>query len=141
DGQDLVRRDIARGEQVRDPVGEHPRLPRPGAGHDEQRAALVHDGSALFRIESVEESIYREGGHLHSVGGRAAKTPDPGAYGARNGQYQEAFRLSGPGRGSTVTRNPPEVRIRTSARAPPRTGRVRTRELPNVARKPHPVGP
>src|SRR5262249_13465333 len=140
DGQDLVRRDIARGEQVRDPVGEHPGLPRAGAGHDEQRAALVHHGSALFRIESVEESIYREGGHLHSVGASADKSSERGACGALNGQSQEAFRLSGTGRGSTVTRNTPEVRIRTSARDPPRTGRVRTRELPNVARKPHPVG-
>ena len=59
-----MRRDIARGEQVGDPVGEHAGLPRARAGHDEQRAALVHHGSALLRIESVEEGIYREGGHL-----------------------------------------------------------------------------
>jgi hypothetical protein len=47
--------------------------PRARARHDEQRAALVHDGSALLRIESVEEGVYREGGHLNRVGGRADK--------------------------------------------------------------------
>ena len=59
-----MRRDVARGEQVRDPVGEHPGLPRARAGHDEQRAALVHHGSTLLRIQSVEEGVNREGGHL-----------------------------------------------------------------------------
>jgi hypothetical protein len=33
----------------------------------------VHDGSALLRIESVEEGIYREGSHVLSVGGSADK--------------------------------------------------------------------
>jgi hypothetical protein len=79
DGQDLVRRDVARGEQVRDPVGEHPGLPRARAGHDEQRAALVYHGSTLLRIESVEEGIYREGGHVNRVGGRADKSSGRGA--------------------------------------------------------------
>ena len=73
DGQDLVRRHVPRGQQVGDPVGEHAGLPRARARHDEQRAALVHDGSALLRIESVEEGVYREGGHPHRVGGRADK--------------------------------------------------------------------
>ena len=76
DGQDLVRRHVARGEQVSDPVGEHAGLPRTRAGHDEQRAALVHHGSALLWIESVKECIYREGGHLHSVGGRTDKNSE-----------------------------------------------------------------
>ena len=73
DGQDLVRRHVPRGQQVGDPVGEHPGLARARAGHDKQRAALVHDGSALLRIESVEKGIYREGGHLHRVGARTDK--------------------------------------------------------------------
>ena len=76
DGQDLVRRDIARGEQVGDPVGEHPGLPGARAGHDEQRAALVHHGSTLLRIESVEKGIYRESGHLHRVGRHADKSSE-----------------------------------------------------------------
>jgi hypothetical protein len=39
----------------------------------------VHDRSALLRIESVEESVYREGGHVHRVGGPADKRGDAGA--------------------------------------------------------------
>ena len=88
DGQDLVRRHITRGEQVGDPVGEHAGLARTRAGHDEQRAALMHHGSALFRIESVQECIYRESGHLHRVGGRTDKNSE------RNPQrrrYRESF--------------------------------------------------
>ncbi len=77
DGQDLVRRDVARGEQVRDPVGEHAGLARARAGHDEQRTALVHHGSALLRIESVEEGVNSESGHLHSVGGYHDKNSGP----------------------------------------------------------------
>ena len=49
-------------------------FPEPAPAHDEQRAALVHDGSTLLRIESVEEGIYREGGHVIRVGGRADKS-------------------------------------------------------------------
>jgi len=60
-------------------VGEHPGRPRARAGHDEQRTALVHDGSTLLRIESVEEGIYREGGHVNRVGGRADKSSGRGA--------------------------------------------------------------
>ena len=65
DGQDLLWRHITRGEQVSDPVSEHAGLARTCARHDEQRAALMHHGSALLRIESVQECIYRESGHLH----------------------------------------------------------------------------
>ena len=68
-----MRRHVPRGQQVGDPVGEHAGLPGARARHDEQRAALVHDGSALLRVESVEEGVYREGGHLNRVGGRADK--------------------------------------------------------------------
>jgi hypothetical protein len=39
----------------------------------------VHDGSTLLRIESVEEGIYREGGHVIRVGGRADKSSGRGA--------------------------------------------------------------
>jgi hypothetical protein len=46
----------------------------------------VHDGSALLRIESVKEGIYREGGHLPSVGGYTDKCCD-----------REAPRPSAPG--------------------------------------------
>jgi hypothetical protein len=43
------------GEQVRDPVGEHARLARSGAGDDQQRATLVHDCRTLLRVEAVEQ--------------------------------------------------------------------------------------
>ena len=39
----------AGGQQVGDPVGQHPGLAGAGAGHDEQRRARVHDGGALLR--------------------------------------------------------------------------------------------
>ena len=79
----------------------------------------MHDGSALLRIKSVEEGVYREGGHLNRVGGRADKRS---ACGALNGRYRSAFSagigvfswglffwpgigLPGIGRRSTVTRD------------------------------------
>jgi len=37
-------------------------------------AALVHHGSTLLRIESVEKGVYRECGHLHRVGVHADKS-------------------------------------------------------------------
>ena len=69
DGHDLVRCHVPRGEQVGDPVGQYAGLARPRARDDEQRAAFVHHGSALLRIESVEEGVYCEGGHVPRVGG------------------------------------------------------------------------
>jgi hypothetical protein len=33
----------------------------------------VHDGSALLRVQSVEEGVYCEGGHVLRLGGRADK--------------------------------------------------------------------
>jgi hypothetical protein len=39
----------------------------------------VYHGSTLLRIESVEEGIYREGGHVIRVGGRADKSSGRGA--------------------------------------------------------------
>ena len=68
DGQDLAGRDAALGQQVGDPVGEHPGLARARPGHDEQRAALVHDGSALLRVQPVQEGVNGRRGHLPSVG-------------------------------------------------------------------------
>jgi hypothetical protein len=51
DGEDLVRRDAAFGDEVRDPVRNDARLPGPGAGQDEQRPVLVEYGFTLRRIE------------------------------------------------------------------------------------------
>ncbi len=48
----------------------------------------MHYGSALLRIESVKECIYREGGHLHSVGGGTDKNSERDPQCRR---YQESF--------------------------------------------------
>ncbi|GAA1810858.1 hypothetical protein GCM10009735_50330 [Actinomadura chokoriensis] len=44
-------------EQVRDAVREHPGLARAGARDDQQRAAGVHDGGALLRVEAIEQGV------------------------------------------------------------------------------------
>jgi hypothetical protein len=41
--------------QVRDAVRDDPRLPRPGAGEDQQCAIDVLDGGALLGIEGGKE--------------------------------------------------------------------------------------
>ena len=57
DGQDLPRLGPPGGEQVRDAVGEHPRLARPGAGDDEQGATVVQDCLALGGVEAGDELL------------------------------------------------------------------------------------
>ena len=59
DREDLAGARVAGREQVGDAPGEDPGLPRPGAGHDEQRAAAVLDGRTLLGVEVVDER--REG--------------------------------------------------------------------------------
>ena len=49
--------DVAGGQQVGDPPGQHRRLAGPGAGDDQQRRALVQHGLALLRVEAVEEVL------------------------------------------------------------------------------------
>ena len=51
--------------QVRDPVGEHAGLARPGAGEDQQRPVAVQDGLALGLVEALEQAVGGgRGGHL-----------------------------------------------------------------------------
>ena len=64
DGEDLVRLDLALGQQVGDPVRQDPRLARARPGHDEQRAALVQDGSTLLRVQPVQEGVDNHRGHV-----------------------------------------------------------------------------
>ncbi len=71
DREDLRRRGVPLLEQVGDPVGEHPGLARPRAGHDEQRAAVVHHGGALLRVESFEQCIRAVAVTCPSVGAAA----------------------------------------------------------------------
>ena len=54
DGEDLVRLDADRGDQVRDPVGEHAGLPRARARDDEQRALQVQHCLALGGVQVGE---------------------------------------------------------------------------------------
>ena len=47
----------ARGEQVGDALGQHSGLARPGAGDDEERAALVEHGLALLGVQAGEQLL------------------------------------------------------------------------------------
>ena len=55
DCQNRFRQDSLIVDQVRDAVGDHARLSRPGAGQDEQRSIGGFDGFALFGIELGEK--------------------------------------------------------------------------------------
>ena len=55
DGQDLAVVGPPRGDQVGDPVAEHPGLARAGTGHDQQGAAGVLDCFLLLRVQALEE--------------------------------------------------------------------------------------
>src|SRR5664280_3307380 len=62
----------ARGQQVPDPVGEHPGLAGARTGHDEQRTTLVHDRGSLLPVEPGQQrrrvSRTRRGGHPVQMG-------------------------------------------------------------------------
>ena len=65
DREDGARRDPLLPDQVGDPVGQGPGLPRPRAGHDEHRTVRVEDGLALDGVERRHEG---GGGHDPMVG-------------------------------------------------------------------------
>jgi hypothetical protein len=65
DRQDLVRLGRVGGDQIGDPVREDPRLPRPRAGQDQQRAFAVGDRLALGVVEAGEERLELGGGVCH----------------------------------------------------------------------------
>ena len=69
DGQDLAVMGPVRGDQVGDPVAEHPRFARSGAGHDQQGAPGMLDGFLLLRVQPLQEFGGR--GELRAV-------PSPG---------------------------------------------------------------
>ena len=71
DRQDLPRADPALRHEVSHPAGQHPGLARACSGHDEQRAALVHNGGALLWVQVFEKSIDGGDGHVPRVGGGA----------------------------------------------------------------------
>ena len=55
DGQDLTGPDVAGGEQVGDPPGEHRRLSRTRAGDDQQRCTRVQHRLPLLGVQTVEQ--------------------------------------------------------------------------------------
>ncbi len=57
DGQHLPDADLAGGQQVGDPAGQHRRLARPRPGDDEQRRTLVQHRLTLLGVEPVEELV------------------------------------------------------------------------------------
>ena len=61
DREDRVRRDAVLADQVRDAVGERPRLARSRAGHDQHGALGVQDGLGLDRVQVLEQG--GDGGH------------------------------------------------------------------------------
>ena len=57
DGQHLADADVTGGQQVGDAAGQHRRLARARARHDQQRGALVQHRLALLGVEAVEELV------------------------------------------------------------------------------------
>jgi hypothetical protein len=55
DGQDSLRRHAAVEREVRDPVGNDPRLPAAGAGQDQDRPGDGLYGLALARVEAGQD--------------------------------------------------------------------------------------
>jgi hypothetical protein len=57
DRDDLARVDVPLGQQVRDPVGQHPGLAGAGTGHDEQRRTGVHDRLPLWAVQADQQGL------------------------------------------------------------------------------------
>jgi len=55
DGEDFVRLRVTVADEVRDPARDDPRFSRSGARKDEQRAADMKNGFALFGVQGVQE--------------------------------------------------------------------------------------
>ena len=89
DGQDLPRPDALDADQVRDTVGEDPRLAAPGTREDQQRAVGGGDGACLLGVEAGDDPrgedrgpdrLRSRRGLLDGLRGRAAALP-PGRRG------------------------------------------------------------
>jgi hypothetical protein len=62
----ICQANVAGGQQVGDPPGEHGRLARPRAGDDEQRRALMEHRVALLGVEPCEKLVGRRVGYVHT---------------------------------------------------------------------------
>ena len=105
DGHDLPRF-VARGDEVRDAVSEHPRLPAAGAGQDEERAGEVTDRLALWLVQASQDLLGRE--VRNGCGGGVGHQPDsrgatPGAQAREPGRRLAfASARADPLRGETI---------------------------------------
>jgi hypothetical protein len=75
DREDLVRARLTGSQQVGDPVRQHPRLARPRAGEDQQRAGAGGDRLALRRIEALEQGLDAVRCLLRGHAGHASARP------------------------------------------------------------------
>src|SRR4051812_50228429 len=99
---------------MRNPVGEHARLARPGPGEDEQRPLPVQNGFALGLVQPLKQGI---GGHsTHPFEDRGGSGRLPRSRRAEGARAPAASR-GGEGRGQTPTPPPPP-------RAPPHGPRL-----------------
>ncbi len=57
DRQNRIRRHALLLDQVRDAIGNHARLARPGSGQDEYRAVRRFYGSSLLRIQLFDKML------------------------------------------------------------------------------------
>jgi hypothetical protein len=58
DRDDLTRVYVPRGQQVGDPVGEHPGLTRAGTGHDQQRRPGMGHRRSLGLVEPLQQLVH-----------------------------------------------------------------------------------
>ncbi len=57
DGQDPPRGHVLDADEVRDAMGQHARLARPGTGQDQQRAVRRRDGTRLLGVEGAHDLV------------------------------------------------------------------------------------
>jgi hypothetical protein len=90
DRQDLTGGDVAGVDQVGDPVGDRPGLSGTRAGEHAHRSAWGLDGRTLFRVEAVEQLLFRFGDHLFILTERphCPSTTWPGVF-VRTGRSHE----------------------------------------------------
>ena len=72
DREDLEGARLARGDQMRDPRGEHPRLSRPGTGQHQNRPLRRLDGATLLVVQPFQIGGTRGSRSAGARGNRAA---------------------------------------------------------------------
>ena len=120
DREDPPRRDALDADEVRDPVGEDPRLARAGAGQDQQRPLGRRDRAGLLGVEGADDLL----------GSLLPSRLDGGGVGGGGGDCRVLARRDRIGRASRpaprASRAPRRGR-RMPCRRPPRRPRWRRR--------------